>query len=166
MGDMAAVKVLKNVVCFIIKWDISLSWKHMLRYLYWCIFLQCTFKCPINVCTNFESNRYNIDEFRRMFHFAINQKSLRLPVQTLWPNVCFCLCFWWHWPWHLTYILLLSHNVRMTYWSLIEKFHKKPSSINGWYSRRHTHTYTHKHTPKVKTIVSQIPIMITYYGAI
>ena len=65
---------------------------------------------PINVCTDFEINRYKIDEVRkyakiafyliyltsrhgdydtsdRYFdkeHFETNQKSLRLPVQKLW----------------------------------------------------------------------------------
>ena len=62
---------------------------------------------PINVCTDFEINRYKIDEVRKYAniafyliyltsrdaktlrhaswgHFETNQKSLRLPVQKLW----------------------------------------------------------------------------------
>ena len=51
---------------------------------------------PINVCTDFEINRYKIDEVRKyakvVFYLIYltsrsdetNQKSLRLPVQKLW----------------------------------------------------------------------------------
>ena len=49
--------------------------------------IYCTGK--INVCTDFEINRFRIDcdTSDRYFdkeHFETNQKSLRLPVQKLW----------------------------------------------------------------------------------
>ena len=85
----------------------------MLRYLDQCIFCKVHSIGPLNVCANFEINRFKIDEFRkhtksyfyltsrdantvrrtswdldssdRYFHLlvATNQKSLRLPVQKL-----------------------------------------------------------------------------------
>ena len=90
---------------------------------------------PINMCTEFEINRYKIDKFRKyakiMFyltscdtktvcrtswgrqhfvqeHFESYQKSLRLPV-----------------------FYFLSHTLGMMYWNLHVKFHKNPSGING-----------------------------------
>ena len=73
---------------------------------------------PGNMCINFEKNRLKIDNFRKsekiMFfnvtegrlnsvapfckeHVATNQKSLRLPVQKLWPIMWF-LQKWLPWP--------------------------------------------------------------------
>ena len=83
--------------------------------------------------------------------FETNQKSLRLPVQKWWLKLGFSFILR-HWSWHLTYVL--SHALGMKYWHLHAKFHKNRSSINGWYALD-THTNT-KHTPKVKSIVSQI----------
>ena len=85
---------------------------------------------PINMCTDFEINRYKIDEFRkyakivfylthkryvvrhgdtsdRYFYqeyFETNQKSLPLTVQKLWLKQWFS-CFRWSWPWSLTNVL-------------------------------------------------------------
>ena len=123
----------------------------------------------INVCTNFEINRYKIDELRKhakcvcfiwrhvtqnslswrldsadtyldQEHLETKQKFLRLPV--LVQKLWLKQWFsWFWWPWPLFYFL--PHALGMKYWNLQAKFHKNQSSINGW----HTHTYT----PKVKS---------------
>ena len=68
--------------------------------------------------------------------------------------------FWWHWP--LTYVLYFVTRTRHDIWIFHAKFHKNRSSINGWYAVD-THKNTRKHTPKVKSIVSQIPSGSTNY---
>ena len=133
----------------------------------------------ISVCANFEINWYTVMNLENMqnrvlfdvtWHkngtsyimetwyfdqeqFETNQKSIRLPVQKLWLK----LGVSWFWDidldiWPMFYFV--SHALGMKYWHLHAKFHKNRSSINGWYALD-THTNT-KHTPKVKSIVSQI----------
>ena len=55
MGDMAAV--LKNALCFIIGYLFAME----IRATLFSFFLY----DPINVCTDFEINRFKIDEFRK-----------------------------------------------------------------------------------------------------
>ena len=85
---------------------------------------------PINMCTDFEINRYKIDEFRkyakivfyltqkryvvrhgdtsdRYFYqeyFETNQKYLPLPVRKLWLKQWFS-CLRWPRPWSLTNVI-------------------------------------------------------------
>ena len=86
------------------------------------------------------------DRYFHHQHFAINQNSLRLPVQKFWPKCVFVNVFGDldldRWP----IFNFLSHKVCMKYWSLLAKFHKNPSSINGWYSCGHTHKHTNTQT--------------------
>ena len=158
-AEIQNVKVLKRALCFIM-------WYVFAMETYITLFLSIHF-CkvhsigPINVCTNFEINRYKIDEFGKhakivcfiwrhvtqkryvvryfwsVFSsgtFATYQKSLRLPVQKLW------LKQWFNvfddldlefWP----MLYWLSHKVDMKYWNLHSKIHKNLSRINGWYGR-------------------------------
>ena len=154
-----------------------MPWKHtsLLR------FCNVHIICPINVCTNFEINRYNIDEFRKYAkivffiwrhvtqkRYVVHRTSygsdallIYISIRNILPSTRSlydfrfksydprCVFFLGDidldlWP----ILYLLSHNVRMRYWSLISKFHRNPSSIIGWYSRWHTHTHTHTHTHK------------------
>ena len=70
VGDMAAVKVLKNALCFIMGYFVAME-----TYDCYVTFI-CVYLCnvhiigPINVCTNFEISRYNIDEFRKYAKIA------------------------------------------------------------------------------------------------
>ena len=49
---------------------IWLPWKYVLRYFYWCNFYMLYSIGPINVCTDFEINRYKIDEVRKYANIA------------------------------------------------------------------------------------------------
>ena len=62
LGDMVAVKVLKNALCFIIGYLVPME----IRVTVICLvhfFCMIHSICPINVCTDFEINWYKIDEF-------------------------------------------------------------------------------------------------------
>ena len=73
----------------------------------------------INVCTNFEMNRYKIDEFRKhakMLYFIwchVTQKYFDDLDIDRWP-----MLYW------------LSHKVGMKYWILLAKCHRNKSRIN------------------------------------
>ena len=113
-GWYAAVKVLKNALCFIMGYLVAMEIRVTLFLLMQFFYMLYSIG-PINVCTDFEINPYKIDEVRkyakivfyltprdaktlrhaswdydtsdRYFdteHFETNQKSLRLPVQKLW----------------------------------------------------------------------------------
>ena len=88
-GWYAAVKVLKNALCFIMGYLVAMEIRVTLFLLMQFFMLYSI--GPINVCTDFEINPYKIDEVRkyaifiadRYFdkeHVETNQKSLRLPV--------------------------------------------------------------------------------------
>ena len=56
MGDMAAVKVLRNALCLIMGYLVA----------YYVVLMNLLHGMgPINVCTNFEINRYKMDEYRK-----------------------------------------------------------------------------------------------------
>ena len=63
MGDMLRVKVLINALCFIMGYLVChgntcyVIFIGAIFYMFYSI-------CPINVCTDFEINRYKIDEVR------------------------------------------------------------------------------------------------------
>ena len=127
----------------------------MLCYFYWCMFCNVHIIGPINVCTNFEINRYNIDEFRKHAKIVwfiwrhVTQKryvvrhsiSIRNILQS--TKSLHDFRFKCHDPrcffvvnddldldrWHIFYFL--SHKVRMKYWSLLAKFHKNMSSFDN-----------------------------------
>ena len=64
MGDMAAVKVLKHALCFIMGYFVAMeTYVTLLLSMY--VFAMYIITGPIDVCTNFEINRYHIDEFRK-----------------------------------------------------------------------------------------------------
>ena len=149
----------------------------MLHYLYWCVCLQCTYMSNKYVCQFWDQTLANLENMQKLYVLfdvtwrknstlyviAAVTRLIDISIRNICnqPEVstvsgskvrtqCVFVCFWWYWPWPLTYILL----VRMTY-CLLAKFHTNPSSINGWCGRGHIHT--HKHTPKASTIASQIP---------
>ena len=57
------LKVLKNALCFIMGYFVATETYFKLLLLMHV--LQCRYYWSINVCTNFEINLYNIDEFRK-----------------------------------------------------------------------------------------------------
>ena len=66
----------------------------------------------------------------------------------------------WPWPWPLTYVLFLSHALRMMYWNIHAKFNLNPSCNTRWYAadthartHAHAHAHAHTHTPNVILIV-------------
>ena len=66
MGNMAAVKVLKNALCFIMGYFMEYCHGNTccVTFIDVC-FCNAHIIGPLNVCTNFEINWYNIDKFRK-----------------------------------------------------------------------------------------------------
>ena len=60
---MAAVKVLTNALCFVMGYFVAMETCYV-TFIDVC-FCNIHIIGTINVCTNFEINRYNIDEFRK-----------------------------------------------------------------------------------------------------
>ena len=135
----------------------------MLHYFDQCIFYNVHSIDPVNLCTNFEIDRNKIDKFRKhakiMTHDAKTVRRTSLldtsdsySDQKIWKpirnpydfrlksygsNSGFCVfgdldhCS-----------IFLSHTLGIKYWNHHAKFHKNPSSMNGWYATD-THTNTH-----------------------
>ena len=93
------------------------------KYFDWCIFFMIHSIGPINVCTDFEINRYKIDEFRKHAKILcfiwrhvtqIKRYFVRhggwIPDQRVWLKQ-WLSWFWWSWP--LTYVLFFCH----THWA-------------------------------------------------
>ena len=136
--------------------------------LFWLVHFFCMIHSigAINVCTNFEINRYKIDEFRRHVYFIWRHVTQKLyvvhhgakillniwkPTRSLYefPFKSYGSNSGFHdfgdlhfWPMFYS----LSHALGRKYWNLHAKFHKNMSSITGWYALGHTHkTYTNTH---------------------
>ena len=85
MDDMAAIKLFKNALCFIMGYLVAMEMRVTL-------FLLVDFFCmihsisPINVCTDFEISRYKIDEFRKhaKIVFYLTSRDAKTVRRTSW----------------------------------------------------------------------------------
>ena len=144
---------------------IWLTWKYVLcflllvRFFIWYIYST----SQINVCTDFEINRFRIDEVRKYAtivcfiwrHVTQKRYVVRHGDSTLligiWANTIFkptrslydfrFKSYGWNSGFHVfgdldlwPMFYCLSHALRMVYWNIHAKFHKNPSSMNGWYA--------------------------------
>ena len=85
MGDMPRLNLLK--MPYALQWGIWLPWKYVLCYFDWCNFCMIHSLGPINVCTDFEINRYKIDEFRKhakKIMFYLTSCDAKMVHRTSW----------------------------------------------------------------------------------
>ena len=109
---MAVVKVLKNALCFIMGYLVSMEIRVTLFWLvHFCMIHRIG---PINVCTDFDIDPYKIDEFRKyakLVFYLTSRDVTTTSGSKARPKQWFS-CFRWLWPWPLTYVLFLSHVLR------------------------------------------------------
>ena len=130
-GWYAAIKVLKNALCFIMGYLVAMVIRVMLFLLVQFFMMNSTGK--INVCTDFEINRFRIDVMWRKNATSCVMGTTTLLIDILTRNILKPTrglydfrfrsygsnsgfsCFRWPWPWPLTYVLFfvtrIAHDV-------------------------------------------------------
>ena len=83
MGDMAAIKVLKKRPIFyngIFRCHGNICYVTFIDVCFCNVYIG-----PINMCTNFYINRYNIDEFRK--RYVVRHSAVTLPMDIFIMNI-------------------------------------------------------------------------------
>ena len=85
-------------------------------FIYWCDFVYDIYIVQVNVCTDFEINRFRIDEENQLEVSTTSGSKVMAQIVVFVFSVTLTLTF------DLCSIFL-SHALRMMYWNIHAKFH-------------------------------------------